>query len=546
MNNYKTPIVTMSNILYKLVAAILITVGTISCIKEDVVLENPQNYNRPLNFAAPVVNIHFGAKDLLERIDTSSFFDIDEQGLLHFRYDTTFTAEWDDLINFDDLSYSANYDISPINNVPMPFTFIDTVVANEDATQRFDSLTIKQAIMRLSLSCPPGITGRYEVTIPEILKSNGMPVVSKGVLGGEITTDEDITNGRIIFSHIPGKSFYQLVIKVYVDTPKVPPLHTNLGITSEIVDLLPKTMFGYFGQVDAFHKQEEIVIDFFNELNISEMIQLKDISMDISVENYFGVPIMLIFDSLLFTNETTGQSVDVYFNNGSNSVLVDAATYAEPIVPSTNKLSLNSENSNLVDGVNIGPTNIFLSATGKSNPEGETTENFVETSTKLNGNISIDIPLWFKTTLYARTDTMDFNFTDMIDSAQIDYLDELNLYFKFNNGFPFNIEAQAWFVDEFYHKVDSVFPVDGGELIWKSGIIDANGIVTSPSKTDVTISINHEMAKKLYDREVKFILVKSQVSTGLLGSPEFVKLLDSYAIDAGLSVEVKSGSIKYQ
>jgi hypothetical protein len=535
----------MSKITLKIIVVILIAVVTGSCTTEDVVLENPQNYNRPLNLAAPLANIHFGAKDLLERIDTSAVFNIDKQGLLHFKYDTTFTAEWDDLIKFDDLSYSANYDIKPLINVPMPFTFNDTVVANKDATQRFDSLTIKKAIMRLSLSCPPGLTGTYEITIPEILKSNGLPVVLKGKIGGVITTDEDISNGRIIFSQIPGKSFFTLVYKVYVDIPKVPPLHTNLRIAFDIVDLLPKTSFGYFGQIDVINKQQEISIDFFKKMNITEMVQLKEISMDISIDNYFGVPLKLIADSLLFTNKTTGQVVDVNFNNGDNSIFIDAATYAKPIVPSTNNLLINSGNSNLIDGINIGPTNIYLVATGKSNPNGEKAENFVETSTKINGNISIDVPFWFKTKLYARTDTMEFDFGDMIDSTQIDYLDVLSLYFKFNNGFPFNIEAQAWFVDEFYNKVDSVFPVKGGELIWKSGIIDANGIVTSPSKTDVTISINHDKAKKLHDKEVKFILVKSEVSTGLLGNPEFVKLLDSYAIDVGLSVEVKSGSIKY-
>jgi hypothetical protein len=535
----------MSKIIYKTVVAVLIAVALSRCTKEDVVLKNPQNYNRPLNLAAPLVNIHVGAKDLLEKIDSSAYFKIDEQGLLHFRYDTTFLATWEDLIKLGDLSDTKNYDISPLNNVVMPYTFIDTIVANEDATQRFDSLTIAKAIMRLSLVSPSSLTGAYEITIPEVLKSNGLPVVFKGALGGVIADDEDISNGRIIFSHVPGKSYYTLVIKVNVDKPKVLPANTNLGITLSIIDLLPKTMFGYFGQIDVFNKQQDISIDFFKKMNISEMIQLKEIRMDISIDNYFGVPLKLFLDSLLFTNKTTGQAVNVYINNGNNSVLVDAATYAEPIVPSTNKLSINSENSNLVDGINNSPTNIYIETTGKSNPNGETVENFVETSTKIKGSISIDIPFWFKTDSYARTDTMDFDFVSMIDSTQIDYLEEVNLYFKFNNGFPFNIDAQAYFVDEFYNKVDSIFPVDGGKLIWKSGIIDANGIVTSPSKTDVPISINNEKAKKLYDQKVKFILVKSQVSTGLLGSPEFVKLMETYAIDVGLSFEVKSGSIKY-
>lgn len=535
----------MRKIIYQTVASVLLTVVLAGCTKEDVVLKDPQNYNRPLNLAAPLANIHFGAKDLLERIDTSAFILIDDEGLLHFRYDTTFTSAWDDLIKFDDLSYSKNYDISPLANVTMPLTFIDTVVANEDVTQRFDSLTIEKAMMSLSLVSPSGLTGSYEITIPEILKANGLPVVFKGTLGGVIADDEDISNGRIIFSNVPGKSYFKLIIKVNVDTPQVPPVHTNLGITVAIVDLLPKSLFGYFGQIEVFNKQQDISIDFFKKMNISEMIQLKEIRMDISIDNYFGVPLKLFLDSLLFTNETSGQAVDVYINNGNNSVLVDAATYAEPIVPSTNVLSINSGNSNLIDGINIGPTHIYMKASGKSNPNGETAENFIETSTNIKGNISIDIPFWFKTNLYARTDTMEFDFSSMIDSTQIDYLEELNLYFKFNNGFPFNIEAQAYFVDENYNKVDSIFPVEGGQLIWKSGIIDANGIVTAPSKTDVNISINHEKAKKLYDREVKFILVKSQLSTGLLGSPEFVKLLNTYAIDVGLSIEVKSGSIKY-
>jgi hypothetical protein len=517
-------------ILYKTVAVVLLVNSIVGCIKDDVVLTDPQNYTRPINFAGPIAKIHFGAKDLLEKIDTSSYFQIDETGLLHFQ--------------FDNLTLEGSYDIGA-KRKSTTFTFEDSIVTNHDPNQRFDSLLIKESSLILSIVSPPGFTGTYTIDFPDIIK-NGQAVSVTGNLNSNGQTVTDLANAKVFFQNQMNVSYCRINITVNVDGFPLPPVNSTIfSYTMTLDPFQPQIIFGYFGQIKIFEDKQEMQLDFFKSLNITDVIQFKDIRLDVLINNYFGAPLEIVFDSLLFTNETSGEEVNVTFNGGGNSMLVNSAVFGNPIVPSTDTLSFNADNSNLIDGINLGPTKIYTSLYGNINPNGETAPNFINTDLEIDGNLSIDIPFWFKTESYERTDTIGFDFLNKLDSTQIDYLDELNLYFDFTNGFPFNIVAQGYFVDSNNVVIDSLFNTAGGELLWKSGVIDANGKVTSPSITNVDVQILHDKARKLFDSKVAFIHLKSKVSTGDIDNPEFVKLYDSYTMNIKLSGELKSGTINY-
>jgi hypothetical protein len=522
-------------------AAALLT----SCFKEDVVLKDPQKYTRPVNFAGPIANIHFGAKDLLERVDTSSFFQIDEDGLLHFRYDTALSAIIEDLVKFDNLELNVNYDLNQ-NRKATTLTFRDSIVTNEDPNQRFDSLIMTEGMIKITINSPAGFTGTYIIDIPEIILSNGQPLSINGNLNSGEQVAADLAGAKMFFQNKNGKSFCEIITTITADVTGIP-TSSMLGMNIVLEPFIPDYIFGYFGEVEVLNEDSEVALDFFENLNISDVIQFKDIRLDLFVKNYMGAPLQIVFDTLQFTNETSGEEVNVLFNDGSNNMLVNPAEYENSmIVPSENTLSFNAENSNLIDGINIGPTKIHASVVGELNPNGGTQENFLHTDLELEGSISIDIPLWFKTSLYERTDTIAFNLLSRLDSAQIDYLDELNLYFDFTNGFPFNIVAQGYFADSTGNVIDSIWSEPDGVMLWKSGNVDdVTGKVTSASITNVTIQILNEKARKLFENEAAFIYLKSNISTGDIISPEFVKLYDSYTIDIGLSGELKSGELNF-
>lgn len=530
-----------ANLLHILFGTLLF-VSVQGCIKDEILIKDPGKFTRPINIGAPIGQIDISAKDLLEKIDSTSFFEIDDDGLIHFRLDTSFTAEWTDLISFEDMSLIQQYDINPTTKIVK--SFVDTIVVNFDRTQRFDSLFLKTADLHLSITTPNGLTGSYMVSFPEIFDSNGDSVVLNAALGANANETFDLANGKMVLGNKNGKSYF--LIRTTVDVNEVAnlPGNTNLELQMNMQNFVPEVVFGYFGKVEAIHTEQDLEFNFFDAFDFSEMVEFKDIAMDITINNYFGVPLGLYIDTLVFENTTKNTTLPVTING--DSIIIDASPqYQVPITPSVNNLVINSENSNLIDGINLGPNRIYYEVTGYVNPQGEPeTPNFINTSTKIEADASVDIPFWFKTSLYERTDPIKLDFVDLIgDSSRLDYLEEIDLYLTFENGFPFNISAQIYMADENDTYIDSVFEVTPLPLFWKSGTIDENGLVTSPSTTLVDIQILQEKAHKLYQQKATKLIIKSRVSTGNAASPEFVKLLDEYSLHAKLSLEVISGDI---
>ncbi|OFX56947.1 MAG: hypothetical protein A2W84_01275 [Bacteroidetes bacterium GWC2_40_13] len=522
------------------VVLIIFFAGLQACLKDEIVIKDPMKFTRPLNLAAPIAKIQVSAQDLLEKIDTSSFFFIDNDGLIHFQMDTSFSAEWTDLIEFDDMSLTQSYDINPNKKVVKEFT--DTIVINLDRSQRFDSLFLNNALLDLSVTTPNGLTGNYSISFPELFDDAGQMVVFNGPLGTPATESIDLKNGKMILSNEDGKSFFRITTVANVDVPTTPPTGTNMDVTMNMRNFEPEVVFGYFGKREVINQTQEMDFDFFNNFDFTELVQFKDIRMDVTINNYFGVPIGVYIDTLLFENTVKQEVVPVSIDG--DSVMVDAAQYANPVIPSINLLSINAGNSNLIDGINIGPDHIMVEVTGFVNPHEDDSVNFVNTSTKLEASAMIDIPFWFKTSMYERTDTISLDFVKLIgDSARLDYLEEIDLYFTFENWFPFNISAQFYLAQDNGTIVDSIFEDTEPTMFWKSGVIDNSGVVTSPSTTHVDIQMLHDKAVNIYRNEVKKLFIKSRLSTGDAENPDFVKLLESYELKAKLSLEVKSGEI---
>lgn len=533
--------------------SIIISLGIVvllsGCLKDEIVLTDPQNFNRPLNLAAPVFNAHFSAKDLLDKIGSDSIDMIftDSEGLLHAKIDTTFSKSYDDIIEFDEIMFINFYTIPLLKKstkAQIPFLFRDTIPASVKDDQRFDSLTMKTAqIMDIVVTAPPGFTGEYTITFPEIILPNGTVLVMKGDIGGDPSGTTDLTGSTFHFFQDTknNKSSFEMVIEGYTELSGVPG-GTQLEVSTVIKDFRPDIVWGYFGEVNIIDISEEMDFDFFTDFNFTDMIQFKSVDLKLKAENYFGIPISVLIDSMVFKDTVKGIEVDI----DKTALHVNAATLASPPISATDSITIP-----IAEAINIAPNKMVFKILGAINYDGNpaTDKNFLinDGEADLNATLEVLVPFWFQTKNYERTDTISFNVREIADSTSIDYLDELNLYFDFDNGFPFNIYAQAYFADSLGNLVDSLF--EGDQLIWKSPTIGTDGKAIGVENTQVNIQLLHDQVKDLYDNYASQIFIVSHVQTGgLAGSPdtpEFVKLFDSYTIDMSMSFEVKSNEIKY-
>ncbi len=518
------------------------------CFEDGVELTDPHKYDRALNLDGPVGDISLSTSTLLEQLGSDAFLLVDDEGLLHVQVDTSITASWEDVISINDLTTTRTYDINPNKKAPVG-PFYDTIVVNifslgED-NQRFDRMLVESGQLGLAVNLPNNFEGSYTITIPEITNISGDPVVLPTRNFNDASPIEpiDIANDSILFKNADGKSFITIVTEVDVTNVSGSPANTEMTVDVTITGFKPAYIEGYFGKMNVLEQTREQRFDFFRDFNFAEMVQFQEISLELNIDNYFGIPLALNIDSMVFENTESGQLEHITIDG--NSIEVDRAI--SPDQPSSNQLLINNTNSNLIDGINLGPDRVYMAFVGQTNPNGETADpNFISTTTQVSADILIDVPFWFKTSLYERTDTLSFDVAGLFeDSTQVDMVESIGLYLSFENGFPFNIQAQFIMVNDNGYVIDSLFNQDGGIFIWESGQLDAQGKVTAPTKTDITISIDNALAKKLYKYESSRILIRSRLSTGDKDNPDFVRLYDYYSIKGSLKFEVKSSDLSY-
>jgi len=519
------------------IRTIILLIGSLivlsGCMKDEIELKDPQKYNRPVKVAGPVFNAHFVAQDLLDKLGDNEYISVDKDGLIWAKADTSYSTVYDKIVKYDSLEYNKKYDLSTLikKSTNKAFSYRDTITASVIPDQRFDSLTMQIAKMEITIKSPTAVTGNYKVTFPEITDGSGTILSFDGILGGSDTQSKPLNDGMLRFFQDPAtnKSAFEMITEG-VATINGIPATTELEISIKIIDFLPEEVWGYFGRQNTFQERDTMDFNFLSEY--SDMIQFKHVNMTLQIKSFFGSPVSFKIDSVMFTNTTTGDFVHM----PDTAIHLRSIDYYNPTKPSVDSLVLD-----IADEVNIAPDRVYYSVGGWVNYYGEHPgqQDFFINDGKvdLDSKITIEVPFWFKTKSYRRTDTIDFNIKEMLDSNIINYM---NLYFDFTNGFPFDIYSQAYMVDSLGNKVDSLFN-DGVKQVWDSPIIDATGRAGEPVLTEVDIILDHDKLVKLYEQNVTQLFIVSRVKTGgFAGSqetPEFVKLFDDYIIDISLSLD---------
>lgn len=522
--------------------AILIVLS--GCMKEDIKLKDPSEYNRPLNFAAPIFNAHLSATDLLNQLGDSDIIYTDDDGLIHAKMDTSFEIVYDDIIIFDDLELTVTHSIpTSKKSTQAEISFIDTVPATNEDGQRFDKLTMETAYMDLDITVPLYFTGPYTISFPEIITPDGKALKVEGDLkDGDKSETIDLSGSELTFIQavIDGvsRSSFTMVTTINGAPTSGDPFFTNVRIDFKLHNYKPGEIWGYFGRKEVNNIDTTLNIDLLSSFNFADAIQFKEINIELETVNKFGVPLSIITDSIVFENTTTGEKVRM--KDDEKQIHIEAAKYndteIEPVIGSTSY--------DFSDAVNIAPDKVYFKMGRWINWDGdETNSNFLVNNgkTDLYTNFKIDIPFWFQTTAFERTDTISFDVRGMFDDESINYLKEMKILFTFDNGFPFDINAQANVVDSAGTIIGNLF--DGeNQVIWESPEIDSEGKAEGTVKTVVPIIIDSDQIKEYYNKSATEIWLVSSVKTGsdASGEPTFVKLFDYYTIDISMSIDIKS------
>lgn len=257
-----------------------------------------------------------------------------------------------------------------------------------------------------------------------------------------------------------------------------PSLQGNLDISIGVQQVQTDILIGKFNTLfeNDFIKY---YISVFNSTILADQYFASP-SLNLTIRNSFGVPILLSLPKFEFRNENNGTIIPITnttqiengLNIGTPNVIQPITSPDEDLVD--NLFILSPQNSNLTDAFGLAP-NVLSMATHFT--IGDNTNNhdyFIRNNSKVDLLSEIILPIYGRITTHVLSDTLpNFQWPTLFDENSPSQDDlKLELKFRFSNELPFDLAFQAEFLDENGDVVDHFFSDDYNEWFIESAPVN--------------------------------------------------------------------------
>ena len=288
---------------------------------------------------------------------------------------------------------------------------------------------------------------------------------------------------------------------------------------------------GYFGQKNFTIDPEIIELDiddFFKKF--TGTITFTDPVIRIPYVNSIGVPANIQLQ--VMGENSSGETQDL---NGPVMNIERMNDRNGPPIESS--IDFDRNNSDVVELIALRPNQITYSGVVTTNPGGNTggRNNFVLGDSQISGGIEVEVPWTMKIEDIFLKDTIEnpFHSTGSDDEINLDDLNYINIYFYALNGFPVD-------VDFVLIPYDQVNDIENDSIIVPEMIsaaeVDANGKVTQPVETTVSIEVDKAMLDIIQQSES--LIIRARFNSIDDGTREVIIYTD-YALEFKLAAETE-------
>jgi len=247
-------------------------------------------------------------------------------------------------------------------------------------------------------------------------------------------------------------------------------------------------------------EEDTLTIDLF-DLGFEGELSLADPQLSLDFENSFGMGIRTRITQLTMIN-AMGESVSLSGQFAEEGFLLDAPSFNEIGKTKSSTLTLNKDNSNIVEMLAIQPQKIIYRLSGEIIPDNNSTIAFIQPQSKITTSIRATVPAHGTFKMQTEQETaVDFGQPDQLKSASFKLIT--------TNGMPFGAQVQFYFLDENNTVLDSLF--NNQEMILTAAAVDADGfpVTPTPLTTEIEVPTNRLAAMNLS----KKMLMKISLAT---------------------------------
>lgn len=463
------------------------------------------------NFAIPLLNTNLTIQDALDNFETGGLITTNSDNLVTVVYrGSRFSIFGGDFFNLPDFQVPF-LDTIQDNPVPLP------------SPTEFKNITLKAGTYTYGASSLETQALNVTVTIPD-LTIGGLAFVrqfvipaSDGVTPVQFTDTVNLEYFNLSFEGGDFRTEYKAIRTNDGQSVTIPNSYFEMyGLEYSYID-------GYFGNQVLDLPAGNNTIDLFKNWQQGNIV-FEEPKFTFNFRNSYGCPIRINVDSLSVVTNFNG-TVSLQSPDIDNGIDLNFPSLAQIGGVSTTSLTLNANNSNINDLLSNIPFKFFYDLEGKINPDANPAiQNFLTDSSKLEVDVDMELPLYAGIGEFVLKDTFDFDFSEYED------LERIAFRLLSNNGFPFDVGMQIYFLNEQNEMLDSLF--SSNRPVFAAANVDGAGNVTSSVETLTEESFDNLRFSNLTANGKKLVIIGSLQTIN--GGTTPVKIYSDYNLSIKL------------
>jgi hypothetical protein len=273
-------------------------------------------------------------------------------------------------------------------------------------------------------------------------------------------------------------------------------------------DFRPYFAKGYLGRQIFDNSNESSDLGFMR--NLEGNLNLDDAVLDLELENSVGADFSFLLEQLKGVRTSTNAQVllnhPMIGNIQQMGRALNVAQNGNPYTPAVRNYQFNASNSNLVQMLELLPDQLQYSVRAELNPLGNISSgnDFIYSSSNARAKVAVTMPLKFAANALVFQDTIS---TAGLENATESPVQNADLKFFVENGFPFDLKTEFWLLDQNKALIDTILINQNVP----AAPVDADLRVISPTKHILQAKIT---PARLYALEkTKYIVVRVRLNT---------------------------------
>lgn len=513
--------------------------------KEDEIELN-DDYNRPFNIAAPIINAESSAKALAEKWLSGTSWTTDEDGVLMTTYTSADSAKAENILKLNDLSFYASGVLAPAPGETSATATFQTSYWDSVEGQKLEHMRTRGGRLHIY---PQVLGSRSNVATITLADKNG---AIKDDSGKELKVEWRMDQPTIQDVDLNGYTMEPLetadgrwYLNVIITVNGLSGSETAyMEIDGGLYDVDVSEAYGYFGNHVVINDITSVRVVAFDRGDFPKEVEFKGSYADIDIESTVGAPLEWTMGKMTFS-DTDGKETELDFSPGTvyfPQQSFDDYLASKTLIPQVKSFHIDESNSNIQDIINLHPAEYRYGMSLVANPHGETEgeKNFLSEEAGFRAVVRMSIPLWLKIKNLVHSEDVDLDFSDIFDDDNIDDVESMTIKITTDNGLPLKAMTQGYFRAG-ADIIDNLF--DSPTLVCSTAKLDANDLVTAPTRTEIVKTLTHDQVRRYYDTGVDRLTFETTVTTEDTGD-RFVKIYKSYGIKTKVTVDIASSATK--